>query len=73
MTEEEKYILLRDFCSDMAEDDCPYYNTQPCTSVHPSKLSHGVCDGCKARIVLKEIGFVPWHEDLGLKYEYYSE
>lgn len=50
-----QHTRLVEFVNDMTEYDCPYQESQPCLSVHISKLSHGMCDGCKARAVLKEI------------------
>lgn len=44
---------LREALDDFAEQDCTYPH-QPCLSVHPSILGHGVCDGCKARMALQE-------------------
>lgn len=54
MIDKKDYDRLVDFVQDAAEHDCPY--EQKCDSVHPSELSHGMCDGCKARILLGELG-----------------
>lgn len=54
----ERCKVMEIFTTDMAEQDCPYTD-QPCLSVHRSQLSHGMCDGCRAREALAAISHAP--------------